>query len=160
MKTIEIEYAISRRFDIRSHLIVPNVSWGALNHEADVLVVRSTGYCLEFEIKRSFADFKKDFEKWKWRGGLDKCIKEFWYVFPAELWHKREGDIKQLLPDFAGVLVAYNDETGFGYTKVKRDPEQMKGVIPMNDKQMYNVARLGTLRIWNLKRTIIQFIKN
>ena len=152
-----MEFAVSRRFDVRSHLIVPNVSWGALNHEADVLVVRQSGHCLEYEIKRTFADYKKDFEKAKWRWGMGgmKNIKEFWYVFPAELFHKRENDILTLLPEGVGVLVVYNGE-GLPYSKVKREAEARKGAEPMTDKQMYNVARLGTMRIWNLKRRLIR----
>ena len=160
MNTIEIEYAISKRFDTRTHLVVPNVSWGALNHEADVLVVRETGYCIEFEIKQSFPDYKNDFKKHKWKLGPSKLIKEFYYVFPAELWHKREGDIKQLLPDFAGVLVVYREFNIGSYAKEMKAPKPNNIAKKMNDRQMYNVARLGTMRIWNLKRTIIQLTIN
>ncbi len=160
MTTTEIEFAISRRFDVRTHLIVPNISWGLLDHEADVLVVRETGYCLEFEIKRSFSDYKADFKKYKWRynRGLSKQIKEFCYVFPAELWHKRENDIRMLLPEFAGVLVVYNDK--LPYSKMQKLPKTNKGAIPLNQKEMFNVARLGTMRIWNLKRIIISANRN
>ena len=160
MNTIEIEYAISQRFDVRTHLVVPNVSWGALNHEADVLVVRESGYCIEFEIKQSFADFKSDFKKHKWQAGLSKKIKEFYYVFPAELWHKREGDIRQLLPEFAGVLVVYRDNDHGRYSKIIREPKLNKSAIKMNDREMFNIARLGTMRIWNLKSTIILLLIN
>ena len=97
MTTEQMEYAISRRFDKRSHLMVPNVSWGLLNHEADMLVVRNSGHCLEFEIKRTIGDYRADFKKHKWQAGLSKSIKEFYYVFPAELWHKRENDIKRTI---------------------------------------------------------------
>lgn len=158
MDTNTIEYAISRRFDERTHLMVPNISWGLLSHEADMLVVRQTGYCLEFEIKRSFSDYKADFKKHKWCGGLSKKIKEFYYAFPAELWHKRENDIRGLLPDFAGVLVAYNGD-GFPYSKIVREAKPNSQAIPLSQSQMYDVARLGTMRIWNLKRAIIQ-LKN
>lgn len=150
-----MEYAIARRYDVRTHLIVPNVSWGALNHEADVLVVRASGYCLEFEIKRTFADFKKDFDKWKWKAGIGKEIKEFWYVFPAELWHKRENDIRPLLPERAGALVIYNGE-GLPYSQVRKEAQARPGCRPLNESQMFNIARLGTMRIWNLKRRLIQ----
>lgn len=154
MTTTEMEFAISRRFDVRTHLMVPNISWGLFSHEADMLVVRESGYCLEFEIKRSFADYKADFKKRKWKNGSSNRIKEFYYTFPAELWHKRENDIRTLLPDFAGVLVIYNGE-GFPTSKIARDAKPNSKSIPLSKSQMYDVARLGTMRIWNLKSQII-----
>lgn len=158
MKTIDIEFAIYKRFDERTHLMVPNISWGLLSHEADMLVVRQSGYCLEFEIKRTFADYNADFKKYKWKLGLSKKIKLFYYAFPAELWHKRENDIRNILPDFAGVLVAYNSDT-FPYSKIIREAKPNPGAVPLSQSQMYDVARLGTMRIWNLKRQIIKLKK-
>ena len=152
MKTEQIEYAISRCYDLRSHLVVPNISWGLLNYEADILVVRQSGYCIEYEIKRTFSDYKKDFEKRHFHD--DPRVKEFYYAFPAELWHKREGDIRKLLPKDAGVLVLYNGKT-LPYTKVKKEAEVKKNCRPLSQSEMYTVARLGTLRIWNLKQRLI-----
>lgn len=40
--TIEqVEHLITRidEFNVRQHIVVPNVSWGFLNHEADLLVL-------------------------------------------------------------------------------------------------------------------------
>ena len=152
-----MEYEISRKFNSRINLIVPNISWGLMNYEVDVLVVRPSGYCLEFEIKRSFADYKNDFAKHKWKlnGGLDKRIKEFYYVFSSELWHKREGDIKTLLPDFAGVLVIYRDLGNKTYSRIIKSPRRNKNAKPLSKSEMYQVARLGTMRIWTLKRALI-----
>ena len=156
MTTEQMEWAISNRYNKRIHLMVPNISWGALPYEADVLVVRESGYCIEFEIKQSFADFKNDFKKHKWQAGLSKKIKEFYYVFPAELWHKRENDIRILLPDFAGVIVVYNGNSyDLPNTKKIKSATPNKYAIPLSSTQMYNVARLGTMRIWKLKRRLI-----
>lgn len=164
MKTSDIEYAIQFRYDIRTHLVIPNAYWGAgFSYEIDVLVVRKTGYCLEFEIKQSFADFKNDFKKYKWQTHringtmkLNDFIKEFYYVFPAELWFKREGDIIKLLPEFAGVIIVFNQgENKIPRTELKRKAKQNTSAKPMNDKQMHNVARLGMIRYWSLARKII-----
>lgn len=61
----EIELAIvnSGIFNKRNDIIVPNVSWGLLNHEADMVVMTKSGYLTEIEIKRSWEDFKADFKK-------------------------------------------------------------------------------------------------
>ena len=61
----EIELAIvnSGIFNKRGDIFVPNVSWGLLNHEADMVVMTKSGYLTEIEIKRSWEDFKADFKK-------------------------------------------------------------------------------------------------
>ena len=61
----EIELAIvnSTLFNKRRDIIVPNVSWGLLNHEADMVIMTPSGYLTEIEIKRSWEDFKADFKK-------------------------------------------------------------------------------------------------
>jgi len=156
MTTTEMEYAISRKFDVRSHIIVPNISWGLLNHEADVLVVRvNSGYCLEFEIKRTFADYKKDFGKAKWRGGLSKAIKEFTYVFPAKLYYKRKDAILALLPEFAGVLLVHDEDGRMPYADFQINAKTNPGAIPLSEAQKFKVAHLGTMRIWSLKYKLI-----
>jgi len=169
MTTMEIEYAISRMFDVRTHLMVPNISWGLMNHEADVLVVRiKSGYCVEFEIKQTFSDYVKDFNKRKWqkaklsgwKTGLGKQIKEFYYVFPNTLWEKRRDDIEAILPDFAGVVVCTKDNAfGFAYAQTVISPTINNMAVPLKSKVMFDVARLGTMRIWNLKRELIS-LKN
>jgi len=113
---------------------------------------------LEFEIKRSFSDYKADFKKhrWKrWGGNLGPQIKEFYYTFPAELWHKREGDIRTLLPEFAGVLVVYNGEK-LPHSKIVREAKINNNAKPFNKDQLYEVARLGMIRIWDLKRRLVE----
>ena len=63
MTLFEIEEAVARYYDYRSHIIVPNVSWGWDIHECDLIVVRPSGYAIEIEIKRSRADIKADGDK-------------------------------------------------------------------------------------------------
>lgn len=59
----QIEVALAQYFGYRANVIVPKVSWGLLNHEADLLIMNKTGYLTEIEIKRSWADFLADFRK-------------------------------------------------------------------------------------------------
>jgi hypothetical protein len=70
----------------RNYLVIPNVSWGFLNYEADMLVVTKSRYCTEIEVKISMADWKKDFEKRKHKRGLrDDRIKYQYYAAPTKL---------------------------------------------------------------------------
>ena len=48
--------------NIRTDIVIPNLSWGLLNHEADLAIINKSGYLTEIEIKRSYQDLKKDFE--------------------------------------------------------------------------------------------------
>lgn len=47
----------------RSDIMIPNLSWGLLQYEADFVVVSKSGYLTEVEIKRSYSDFLADFKK-------------------------------------------------------------------------------------------------
>jgi len=38
--TIEMEIAISKYFGYRQNIIVPNISWGFMNHESDIFIVK------------------------------------------------------------------------------------------------------------------------
>ena len=54
---------LANYWGIRNNIIVPNVSWGMLDYEADLLIMNKTGYVTEIEIKRSWSDFLADFKK-------------------------------------------------------------------------------------------------
>ena len=61
----EIQLALynSGIWNKRQDIFVPNLSWGLLNHEADLVILTKSGYLTEVEIKRSWEDFKADFKK-------------------------------------------------------------------------------------------------
>ena len=71
MNAKDIQYAITNRwgvFPCRTHIIVPNVSWGwNLNYEADLVVISKAHICSEIEIKITKADFDQDKNKAKWK---------------------------------------------------------------------------------------------
>lgn len=48
---------------VRTNLIVPNLSWGFLNHEADLISIDKNGYLTEVEIKRSLEDLRQTSKK-------------------------------------------------------------------------------------------------
>lgn len=83
----EIEEMIIRQeVSLRNEIAIPNLSWGMLPYEADLVVINKTGYMREYEIKRSFQDLKADFKK--------KCyhdaeqVYQFFYVLPISIKEK------------------------------------------------------------------------
>lgn len=84
--------------------------------ECDLFIVTKSGYGVEFEIKLSRSDFKKDFTKKMKHDTLStgKCIKEFWGGEKKEITLDRpnrfyyvcpEGLIKpDEVPEYAGLI--------------------------------------------------------
>src|ERR1700735_2324206 len=68
----------------RNWLVIPNVSYGFLRYEADLLVVSKAKFCTEIEVKVSLSDWKADFEKRKHKIP-DKRVKYQYYAAPREL---------------------------------------------------------------------------
>ena len=152
--TIEMEIAIAKMFGIRRHIIVPNISWGLALHECDLLVLRNSGYAVEIEIKRTFSDFKKDFEKQHKHIDYYNRIVEFYYAFPEELYDK----CKSLVPEKAGVILC---KSSLDYKKrfkvkayVKKKAKRNITARPMTEKEQQQITRLAALRIWTLKERI------
>lgn len=156
---VDIEVAVANMFNIRQNIIVPNVSWGAGLHECDLLILRKSGHAIEVEIKISKQDLKKDFLKS--HGHRSDRIKELYYAVPEFL---KEVAL-ELVPVTAGVIVcqkwSWNNEGVEWYTsaKIEREPDAPKHITYQKwDKvEINNVARLGCLRIWNLKRSLNKY---
>ena len=69
---------------VRTNIMVPNLSWGLLNHEADFVSIDKNGYLTEVEIKRSFEDFKADFKKKNYHD-TDERVSRFGYFVPKSI---------------------------------------------------------------------------
>jgi hypothetical protein len=81
--------------------MLPNLSWGLLNHEADLCIINKTGFLTEIEIKRSLEDLKKDFKKKEYHN--DDRVSSFYYCLPIsikekaiELFEKNKDKIREL----------------------------------------------------------------
>ena len=149
IKTPEMEIALAAYFDSRQNLIVPNVHWGMGDmHECDLLMISKAGYATEIEIKVTRADLKKDAEKP--HGHYSNAIKFLWFALPTYLDHCLE-----LVPERAGIILV-DPENNNRWTRCKRvrEPTPNKAT-KMSDRDQYKVARLGALRIWNLKRKLL-----
>lgn len=152
IKTPEMELALASWFDYRVNLIVPNVHWGRNMHECDLLMISKAGYATEIEIKISRADLRRDMKKWHRHHGGHQ-IKYLYFAMPAELEASAE-----LVPAHAGIILIRSDE-GLDYERAPRCRQLRpavvnKGANKMSDRDQYKVARLGALRIWNLKRKL------
>jgi hypothetical protein len=147
-----MECALASYFDYRQNLIVPCVHWGfGLDmHECDLLMMSKHGYLTEIEIKVTRADLRADAKKT--HGHRHARIKYLWFALPDYL----ENAI-QFVPERAGIILVQPWEPGYQSgpkCRKIRTPTCVKHAPKMTDRERYKLARLGTLRIWNLKRQI------
>jgi len=159
----EIEHAIARWLDPRQHIIVPNVSHGwDYKQEFDIFAIKKTGYAIEVEIKRTKADLKKDLLK-EHKHETDK-IKDLYFAVPEDKWK----EWKEFIPERAGILTYYKVEDAGMYNYIqrsskdvfiqcRRSPKPNKNAKKLTTEEQLRIARLGCMRIWNLKRTLISY---
>lgn len=148
-----MEIAIARHFGIRQNVIVPNVSWAMLTYEADLLIMSSSGYLTEIEIKTSKSDLKRDLQKRHQHD--DSRVKVVYFALPEAL--LRKDGIEALVPEKAGIIEVYRklsewtgEKLGVGVL-IKRKPKANHNTKPLTMEERYNLARLGNLRVWDLK---------
>jgi len=153
--TPEMEVALACWLDYRQNLIVPNVFWAMNFHECDLLVVSKAGYLTEIEIKITRADLRADAKKW--HGHNSNRIKRLFFALPDYL------DLPaciNMIPDRAGIiLVRPNapdvDPIWTPRCREIRPAQRNKAAGKIGDAERYKIARLGALRIWNLKRKLL-----
>lgn len=149
MKTIDMEITLANYFGIRQNLIVPNVSWGMDSHECDLFVLTPAGYGWEIEIKVSKADLLKD--KNKRHGHYLSKIKFLYFAIPDYL----ESYVFEI-PLRAGIIIIRpNKNYDCGYWCEKfRKPLANGRSYKYTDAERLQLARLGALRIWGLKKKL------
>ncbi len=154
----EIELLIfnSGIFNKRQDIFVPNVSYGLLEHEADLVVMTKSGYLSEIEIKRSWADFLADFKKP--HGHKDERVYRFYYAVPEKIAELVIEYIQDHQVPTDGVIVYYENGT-YSFT-----PGGKMGVYYSHGRKLFmeeqlTIARLGCMRIWNLKQKIVESSK-
>lgn len=155
----QIEVAIIKRqeYNIRSNTVIPNCSWGFLDHEADLLIMSKSGYLTEIEIKRSLSDLKADFKKK--HDHSDDRIKYFYYAVPEKL---VQNCIDLCLEHNRVVsgIIGYS-ETGYirhfpipyhgrGQGSYQRQLPSRKLFI----EEQLKLAQLGCMRVWKLKEKL------
>jgi len=141
-----IELNLARYIGTRTHMIVPNVAWGLrFLYELDLLIVYTSGFAREIEIKTSFSDFKAERKKRAF-AHKDKRIQYFYFAIPKEL----ESKILPLVSEKAGLFTV--DE--FGRVNLVKLPKKNKYAIKLTSDEMIKLGKLASMRIWNLKSRI------
>lgn len=147
LKTLDMELALADYFDFRQSLIVPNISWGLHIHECDMLVLTKAGYAYEIEIKVSLSDLKNDAKKQ--HKHQSKLISKLYFAIPEHL----EKNIEHI-PDKAGIIIVKKHPRNGRVFCVKLRESTITTKYKFDDAQRYQMARLGTMRIWSLKKSI------
>lgn len=155
VKEIELMLYKSNLFKSSDCIVVPNLSYGLLNHEADLVVVTKNGILTEIEIKRSFQDLKKDFEKGTFH--IDDRVSRFYYCIPEKILDKALNlfmEQKEKIKELYGYdmyispgLIVYNDE---GHICVKNDRSSRLKSRKIFLEEREKLARLMSLRYWSL----------
>lgn len=148
---IEMELALSRHFNRRANLIVPNISWGLNLHECDLLILSKAGFATEVEIKTSKADLKKDKEKQ--HGHYSEKIRRLYFAVPEKI---SEEFALEHIPERAGLIVVNKK----GYCFEKKKCAVNTKARAFSDEERFKMARLGALRIWNLKLKLFKYSKD
>ena len=153
-----VELATVQHFNYRTNIIVPNVSWGlGLRYEADLVVLRPSGFAAEVEVKASASDIKKDLEKRHGHGGrhytLKLLFRELWFAVPEHLMFNPH------IPDRAGILFTRYDHRNIGKAYVLRNPKIQKNAVKFDAKLKEKLLHLGVMRVWGLKENLIKKYK-
>ena len=140
--------------NVRVNLIVPNVSWGLLDYEADIVSLTKAGYATEVEIKVSKSDLRADFKKLIQHDS--NLFKYFYYAVPDDM---RDFALS-IIPESAGLLVVYRnkktryDNRDFAVITV-RSPKINPNHVRWCDKDRMKLAELGCMRLLGMKKKII-----
>lgn len=151
MNSDDVMRALVRGMNLRTSLLVPNVSWGLIYWgECDLLKMSGAGYLTEYEIKVSVSDFRREWKKKRWnnpihRKAFERRIKNYWIVAPKKIAAK----IIPEMPDGIG-LMAVNESsiTRREFVEVII-PTKSNPARPLTEKEKFQLARLGTLRFWS-----------
>ena len=164
MKTLEVELAIMEYYDYRKNIIVPNVSWGivGLYYECDLVRLSAKNYATEIEIKVSKADLLRDKKKFHNHGS--ELFRYLYFAVPSEL----EAYAISRIPEKSGLLSVTKREkeivTGYEWVKpelkdykvkVAKKPRINKRARQWTDKERDKLLRLGTMRIFGLKKKLL-----
>lgn len=145
--------------NIRTDIVVPNLSWGLLNHEADLAIIRKSGYLTEIEIKRSYQDLKKDFDKNVFH--KDDKVSDFYFCLPSsikekanQLFLEQVDKLKELYwgwddwedKRYFPAVIWYDDDGNLEYNKGWK----YVGGRKLFMEEINKLTRLMSIRYWNL----------
>lgn len=146
-----MEFAIAVLVGWRQNIIVPNISWGlGLNHEADLLVLDASNRLTEIEIKISKSDLVADFKKG--HSHESAMISRLVYALPLDLLES----CMPMIPRHSGIItVEWNQWAKTYVAKWYRVPKHNKLKRKPSDAEIKKLMQLGLMRIWTLKRKLL-----
>lgn len=146
-----IELALALHFNYRRNYIIVNASWGmGLNYEADFISVTPDGYATEVEIKVSKSDLLADLKKAKWAHNGD-FIKRVYFAVPTALVET----CKEVLPESYGIIEVHEGLHGGLKCREVRAAQNRLKARPLSPKEINNMLRLMSMRVWTLKAKIL-----
>ena len=167
MRSDDIITAVVRQlFPPRRYAVCPNVSWGLLDWEADIMAVSAAGVINEIEVKISAADLARDHKKMKWNHFNSplhpRCIKRlvhrFWYAVPG--WPPLQAATEARAAEVgAGVIIVVPGAERRSllpyFAEVVKYPTRWPGPgidTPLKkDDRAAAIHRLASLRFWDMK---------
>lgn len=168
VKQIEMILHDSGLWNRRQYLMIPNLSWGLLNHEADFVAITKSGYLTEVEIKRSFADLKADFKKDVFH--CDERVYSFMYCLPLSI---RDKALALFDEQYGKIAELYGHDRNYEYTNkffpyilwydengnLTSEPKKLhsrNGARKLFLEERETVGRLASLRYWDLAKKVIE----
>jgi len=136
-------------YNFRRNVIVPNVSWGLLDHEADILVCSKQFYVTEIEIKISKSDLLADRNKRHGHVDRQNRIKYLYFAVPEKLL-----PFTEFLDESVGIFVVKEYVSGGFYIELHRKAKAKNKARPLDYYEYLQLCRLGVMRVWGLKRKI------
>ncbi len=157
MTTQQIEHAIVYNWlkDMTRYTIIPRLSLGLLNHEADLAIISQSGELTEVEIKRSLTDLRADFKKDIFH--CDERVYKFYYCLPLaikdkayEVFDQHTDLILQLygLAEYRRPAVLWYDSDGHifpvGYARTKGRK--------LTTEERAIAGRLMSIKYWDVQQ--------
>lgn len=164
MTCLEIEIKLMQELNIRTNLIVCNVTplSGLVRFETDLLSLSKSGYTTGVEIKTSKSDLKNDLKKRQWKNlekvhagksGLERYFepyKHFYYAVPEDLVE----ETKIQVPSWCGI---------YSVGKRVKEVRKAKQILPYDKTRKWSkddrlsLARLGAMRVLNMKKKELKY---
>jgi hypothetical protein len=153
----DIEVAVAKHFDYRRNLIVPNISWGLLDYEADILVLSAAGYASEVEIKVSRSDLRRDSKKQ--HGHRSDLVKAFWFAVPEAI----VDFALEHIPEDAGLLGIWERQRRGGPGSIfearpHRFPTPRPHSRKFTESERHQMARLAAMRYWDRRADPVEAV--
>lgn len=165
-----MEIALMRYFGYTKNIIVPNIQ-GAysipIKFETDILSISKSGYATGVEIKVSKSDLKADLKK-RHQQDFDSlciydynktnkefyygCFKNFYYAVPEYL----KNDCLEQIPNWMGLLVARRNKDLKRISIIEVRPPKILYKRKWTELEMLKIARLGSIRIYKYKNSILK----